>query len=219
MIELNVQTRAVVGKGTKALRKSGFLPAVLYGEAVQTQSLAVSRLDFEKAYRQAGESTLLALVLEGKTHSVLIHDVAYDPLRGNPIHADFYAVRMDRVIRTAVPLQFIGDAPAVKNEEGVLVKVLYELEVEALPQNLPHELIVDIRALNAIGAKLFVKDIVLPEGVKIMVDQEDILALIEAPRAETEVVAEETPVIEVKTEREIKQEEKAKATGVAQEEE
>jgi large subunit ribosomal protein L25 len=208
MQNLQVKERQIKGKKVKTLRQAGFLPAVIYGEGIPSQSISVPYKDFEKAYREAGESTLLKIEVDGESHNVLIHGIAYDPLKGNPIHADFYAVRMDRLIRTKVPLEFIGESPAVKKEGGVLVKVMQEIEVEALPQNLPHEIRADISVLDSIELKLFVKDLKLPQGVRIMTGAEEVVVLVEAPRSEEEFAAVDAGVegahAEVKTEREVK---------------
>lgn len=213
MTELKAKTRTETGKRVGALRRGGFLPAVLYGEGVPSQPITISCKDFEKVYKEAGESTLVKLAVDGKPFNVLIHDIAHDPLRGTPLHADFYAVRMDKEIRTKVPVEFFGESPAVKNEGGILVKVVQELEVEALPQDLPHELKVDLTVLNTLGTKLYVSDITPPKGVNIIAHQEEIIALIEAPRSDEELAQlKETPVVEapaeVKTEQELKRAEK-----------
>ncbi len=209
MQELRAQIRKELGKKTKTLRRAGFLPAVLYGENVPSQSITVSYKDFERAYREAGESTLLKLELEGKPFNVLIYDIKEDALSGNHLHADFYAVRMDKEIKTKIQIEFLGESPAVKSEGGILVKVLQEIEVEALPQDLPHGLRVDLAGLSAIGARLLVKDILLPKGVRVMADPEKIVVLVEAPRSEEELAAlKEKTVPEaltaVETEQELK---------------
>lgn len=213
MTELKATSRPELGRKASALRRAGFLPAVLYGEGVSSQSITIPNKEFEKALKEAGESTLVQLEVGGKQYNVLIHDIAYDPLRGTPTHADFYAVRMDKVIRTKVAIMYIGESPAVKNEGGILVKIHQELEIEALPQNLPHELRADLSHLVALETRLRVKDILLPTGVKVLADPEDILVLVETPRSEEELVAlAEAPaavVAEVKTEQEIKAETKA----------
>lgn len=208
-MELKAKLRTELGKKVKVLRRAGFLPAVLYGEGIQSQPITVTYKDFEKTYKEAGESTLITLEVEGKPYNVLIHDIKNDPLKGTPLHADFYAVRMDKTIRTKVPLEFFGESAAVKNEGGVLVKVMKELEVEALPKDLPRELRIDISLLKSVGAKFMVKNVVLPEGVRILADPEDVVLLIEAPRTEEELallkeVATKEGVLEVKTEQEIK---------------
>lgn len=216
MTELNAQSRTILGSQVKSLRKKGLLPGVVYGEGMESKAITTSFADFERVLRQAGESTLVTLHVEGKPYNVLIHDVAYHPTKGQPIHADFYAVRMDKAIRATVSLAFIGESSAVKNEGAVLVKVMHEIEVEALPKDLPHELNVDLVLLAVIGSKVLVKDIVLQKGVEIMADGDEMVALVESPRAAEEpepTVAGE--VVEVKTE----QEEKRAAKEAAAEKE
>ena len=134
MQELKAKPRKELGKKVESLRRGGLLPAVLYGEGVASQPVSVSYADFDKVYRQAGESALLKLNLDGKPFNVLIYDKKKDPLSGKFIHADFYAVRMDKEIKAKIPLRFMGESSAVKNEGGILVKVLQEVEVESLPQ-------------------------------------------------------------------------------------
>lgn len=212
-MELKAAIRKETGRKVKPLRKGGVLPAVIYGDGVATQSLSIVYKDFEKAWKQAGESTLIELDVAGKVHNVLIHDIVEDPMKGTFVHADFYAVRMDRVIRTKVPLEFIGESYAVKNEGGILVKVAHELEVEALPKDLPRELTADISSMLVLEARLLVKDIKLPKGVKIIADENEVIAVVERPRSEEELAAlSEAPVApevgEVKTEQEVKRAEK-----------
>ena len=207
MTELNAQPRTITGSKVKTLRKNGLLPAVIYGEGMESKAIATSFVDFERVFHQAGESTLVMLKIEGKTHNVLIHDVAYDAMRGQPIHADFYAVRMDKPIRTMVPIEFTGESNAVKGEGGILVKVMHEIEVQALPKDLPHELRVDLGLLSALEAKVLVQDIALPKGVEIMADADEIVVLVEAPRSTEELEQLEHAageVAEVKTEQEEK---------------
>lgn len=215
MQQLKARTRNELGKSVKTLRKGGFLPAVVYGEGVPSQALAVPYKDFMTTLRVAGESTLVILDVDGKPLNVLIHDVSYDPVSDMPIHADFHAVRMDKVIRTHVPLEFTGESPAVKNDAGVLVRVVQELEVEALPQNLPHELIVDLSLLAAIGSTIHVSDIALPAGVMLIADLDETIAVVEAPRSEEDIAAlsekpVETSPADVETEQELKEKEQEK---------
>ena len=167
-----------MGKNVSALRREGILPAVLYGQGVESTPLCVSWKEFEKVLEEAGETSLVTLKLAGgQTHNVLIHDVAKDPLTLKPIHADFYAVRMDKPIEASVPLNFIGESPAVKNEGGILIKVLHELEIEALPKDLPHEIAVDISRLEKIDDKIYVRDVPLPAGGGTVVAKEKNLPL------------------------------------------
>ncbi|MDZ4260478.1 MAG: 50S ribosomal protein L25, partial [Candidatus Sungbacteria bacterium] len=189
MIELKAQPRTLLGSQVKTLRKKGLLPCVVYGEGVTSQPLATSFIDFERVLKQAGESTLVTLDIAGKKHNVLIHDIAYDALKGNPIHADFYAVAMDKVINATVSLEFVGESSAIKSDGGILVKVMHEIEVEALPQDLPHELRIDLGLLSTFESKILVKDISLPKGVTVTADLDEIIALVEAPRSAEDLAA------------------------------
>lgn len=214
MPEISAKPRTDIGKNLNSLRREGVLPTVLYGPGVESMPLAVVKRDFQKILQEAGETSLVALKIEGgKTYNVLIHDVAKDPMTLEPIHADFYAVRMDRPIEAKVPLVFAGESPAVKNEGGILVKVLHELEVKALPKDLPHEIRADVSRLEKIGDKIHVQDLMLPSGVATSAPAEEVIALIEPPRSEAELeeltkAEESAPVAEVKTERETKAEAK-----------
>ena len=219
MLELKAEKRAIVGKKVAVLRRRGLIPAVVYGEQVVAEPIAVSLVSFTKVLKEAGESVMVTLNVEGAPHNVLIHDIAYDPIRGLPIHADFHAVRMDKVLRVKVALVFTGSAPAIKDLGGVLVKVLHEVEVEALPQDLPHELTVDISLLVDFNSRIFVKNIVLPKGVSIPGAIDEVVALAEPPRTEEELAelakAPEEGVVEVKTEQEVTRAEKEKAEAEA----
>lgn len=215
MAILHAEKRNIFGKKVKTLREQGVIPAVVYGEGVEAMPLGVQKRDFEKVYREAGESTVVELEVGGKRSNVLIHDVTHDALKGEPEHIDFYALHMDKKIKMKVPLVFTGESPAVKSEGGVFVKVMQEVEIEALPKDLPHELIADISGMNTLESRIFVKDIKVSAGVVIEAHPEDVVALVETPRSEEELVAlTEKPaagvVAEVKTEREAKAEEKAK---------
>lgn len=214
MPEISAKTRTDIGRHMNSLRRGGILPAVLYGPGMESLPLAVAKRDFQKILQEAGETSLVAVKIEGgKVYNVLIHDVAKDPMTLEPIHADFYAVRMDKPIEAKVPLAFIGESPAVKNEGGILVKVLHELEVKALPKDLPHEISVDVSRLEKIDDKIHVQDLGLPAGVSTIVPADEVVALIEPPRSEAEIeeltkAEEAAPVAEVKTEREAKAEAK-----------
>lgn len=216
-MELNVKTRTELGKKTNALRRAGFLPGVVYGEKVPSHPVSVPQSDFMKVYKEAGESTIFKLKIDGgKEHDVLIYDITLDPLKDIPEHVDFYAVSQDRTLRHKVPLEFVGESPAVKNLSGILVKVMHEIEIEALPKDLPHSIEVLISSLEELEAKLHVSDLTLPKGVKLHGHQpEEVVVLIETPRSEDELKAmDEVPaaevVAEVKTERELKAEEEGK---------
>ncbi len=210
MIELKAEPRAELGRKTNALRRAGFLPAVLYGEGTSSQPIAIPYKDFEKAYKEAGESTLLELDVGGKKYNVLIHDLARDPLKGKPLHADFYAVRMDKPIRAKIPIEFSGESPAVKNFGGILIKVVHEVEVESLPRDLPPHLKIDLSSLEELESRICLRDLSLPQGVTLIANPDDAAVIVEPPRSEEELKSLEEKVkvepVEVKTEREVKEE-------------
>lgn len=223
MQELKAEKRVLRGKSVKTLRQTGVLPAVVYGEAVPAQPISVPYKEFEKVYKAAGESTLVRLDVAGLSRNVLIHDIAFDPITGKTLHADFLAVRMDKALRARVPLEFIGEAPAVKNEGGILVKVAHELEVEALPEDLPHSLPVDVVSLTTFGSRILLQDISAPRGVRILGPLDEVIAVVNAPRSDEELAAlKEAPVAEtvaVETEREAKKAAEVKAEAASGEEE
>lgn len=190
MQSIVAEKRDILGKKTKNLRRQGFLPAVIYGKGKPSESIAVKEIDFLKLWKAAGESSIVELELDGKKRNVLIQDVAMDPLKDKPIHADFYAVDMTKTVKVEVPLEFIGESDAVKSG-GILVKVLHAIKVESLPADLPRALHVDLSILKNIGDSFAVKDLKAHNGVKTLENPDEIIALVEAPRAEEELKGEE----------------------------
>lgn len=173
-----------------AIRRSGNIPAILYGHGIDPQNLEVDSRKFQKLFTGAGYTTMLTLSVEGGAdHPVFIRDVQIHPLKSTITHIDFYKVRMDEAIKAKVPLKFIGESPAVKLLSGVLVRNMDELEVEALPKDLPHDIEVDISSLVDFEKALHVKDIKLPEGVVTHRDGEEMIALVQPPRSEAELEA------------------------------
>lgn len=189
MLTLQVEKRNT-GKVKKEQAASS-MPAVFYGAKEPSTSIAVSRKEFEKVWRKAGESTIITLAGIGEDKEALIHEVDTDPVTDRPRHADFYVIEKGKTLKVDVPLEFVGVAPAVKDLGGILVKVLHEIEIEALPKNLPHIISVDISSLTSLESKLYIKDIALPEGVVAQDDADEVVALIEEYREE-EVVPERT---------------------------
>lgn len=190
MAELAAKPRTVTGKKVKTLRKKGEVPAVLYGYKTDVTPISVDARQFGKILKQAGETSLVELHLEGgEKKQVLIHDVSRDTLKGTPTHIDFYAVQMDKPIEATVPLSFIGESEAVKAAGGVLVKVMQEVMIEALPKDLPHEIEVDISSIKSFEDHILVKNLKLPKGVSLVGDVEKTIALVERPRTEEELAA------------------------------
>lgn len=217
MLELSVKLRPETGRQNNQLRKQGLIPAILYGPKIKNLPLIVDYSDFEKVYQGAGESTLITLKLPSnqkqKERKVLIYQVARNPVSDKFIHIDFYQVRMDKALKTEVPLEFIGRSSAVVEENGVLVKNIQEVEVEALPQDLPREIKVDISPLKSFDDNIYIKDLTLPSGVKITAEPQEVVASVVPPRKEAEIEELEKPpeekVEEVAVEGEEKKEAKA----------
>lgn len=176
------------------VRNNGMVPAVVYGVRVENTMISVPATDFDKILKIAGESSTILLDIKDEKGAstkvdVLIHDMQVDPIRGFPIHIDFLAIDMNKIVEVTIPLEFIGVAPGEK--EGILVKTLHEVDIEALPKDLPHSISVDISVLASIDDQIHVKDLVLPKGVKMITDEDEVVALI-APIKEE--VVEEAPV-------------------------
>ncbi len=176
------------GVALQTLRRSGAVPASLYGHGITARSLSLDGLEFTRAFRAAGENTIIALSIDGgKPVNVLVKEAQMHPLTNRYTHADLFQVRMDEEISAAVPLEFVGEAPAVREHGGVFVRALDEVEVTALPATLPHTLVIDLSALATFDDVIKVGDIVVPAGVKIEGDPETVVALVEAPRTEAEI--------------------------------
>src|SRR3990167_7676684 len=146
-IELNVQNREIIGSRVSSLRKEGLIPAVIYGRGLVALNIHVPAKDFEKVSAEAGESTLVYIKRDKEELPTIIHDVSLDPVSDKIIHADFYKVRLDEKITDSIPIVIVGESPAVKNLGAILVTNINELEVEAFPQDLPHEFMVDVSGL------------------------------------------------------------------------
>ncbi|MEK7583244.1 MAG: 50S ribosomal protein L25 [Patescibacteria group bacterium] len=189
-IEINVQPREITGRASGSLRRAGMLPGVLYGNNFPSRNIQVPLKDFQKVYTEAGESTLVYLKLSDDSYPAIIHDVAVDPIRDHYLHVDFYKVRLDEKIKAKIAVEFAGEAPAVKDFGGILVRNINEIEVEGLPQDLPHNFTVDISVLKNIKDQLTVKDIKIPEGIELKANPDDILVLVQEPISEEQLKAE-----------------------------
>ena len=145
---LQVKQRAQAGEKLFLSRKQGLLPAVMYGHGTKPQMFWLQYLDFSTLYDKAGESSIVEIKEEkGKATSVIIHDVQRDPLSSRFTHVDLFQVRMDEKLETHIPLEFIGEAPAVREEGGILVKPIEAILVSCLPKDLPHSLTIDLSSL------------------------------------------------------------------------
>ncbi len=209
-MDLLVQTREKFGNATKALRREGFVPAELYGREMKNEHLMVPIKDFTKAFKEAGTSTVLYLLVGKEKKPVIIHDVVKNPLTGDVAHIDFYAVRMDEVITARIPLEFINEAPAVKEKAAIINKSMSEVEVEALPHDLPHSFIVDLSLLDDLDKSIYVRDIKIPKGVKVLVEGDTAIATATPPLSEEKIEEPSMDVSAVKVESEEKRAEREK---------
>ncbi len=172
-----------------AVEQAGSVLGVVYGPKQEAVPVAIEMRAFQKALREAGESTVLSLAgVTAEPLQVLIHEVDLEPVKNTPRHVDFYAIEKGAKVEVAVPLTFVGESAAVKTGAN-LVKVLHELEIEAEAANLPHTISVDISVLAAVGDQIHAKDIALPTGVALVTDPEEVVVLTQ----EVEEVVEEAP--------------------------
>lgn len=169
-----------------ALRAEGMIPAVVYGPKHDSMPISVEARAFTKAFREAGESTTVTLDIEGQKVETLVQDVAHHPVKEQFLHVDFLAIDASKPVEVAVPLEFEGVSPAVKTGLGTLVKVLHEVEIAALPKDLPHQLVVDIAALETADSQISAADIKLPAGVTLVTAGEEVVATIAVAQEESE---------------------------------
>jgi large subunit ribosomal protein L25 len=175
-LTLNATLRDARGKKNEALRTAGEMPAVVYGPKHEAQSIVINTRDFSKILKEAGESTIITLSGIGKDADVLIHDVDVDPVTGEVRHADLYAIESGKTLHLRVPIEFVGESPAVK-QGAVVTKVLHDIEIEALPKDLPQHITVDVSVLANVHDMIHVKDLVLPTGVVVKEGPEEIVAV------------------------------------------
>lgn len=188
-------TTLTVEKRTKtdtvgALERKGRIPAVFYGPKEKSTPISISLVDFKKAWRKAGESTIIILKGDGVDEvEALIQDLDLHPVTDVPRHVDFYAVEKGKKVKVGVPIEFVGVAPAIKDLGGTLVKVLHELEIEALPKDLPHGVKVDISSLATMQSNITAGSIALSAGVVLITKADEIVASIAEPMKEIEEAA------------------------------
>jgi large subunit ribosomal protein L25 len=194
-MDLSVKTRDILGKKVKALRKEGLIPAELYGHGFKNVHVTVPAKEFAKLYKVAGATTLVTLLIEKEKKSVMIHEVGRDAVTDEIIHVDFHQVRMDELVKALVPIEFTGEAPAVKEKGAVINRSMSEIEVEAFPQDLPHGIAVDLSVLTDLDQSIYVKDLVHPKGVTFLVDPETAVATATEPLPEE--VAEAATTVDV----------------------
>jgi len=226
MVVLQAKIRKLLGKKAKGLRKDGKVPAIVYGHEIEPTSLDINLKEFEKIYKQAGESTLVELKIEGKDREflVLIHQVQLDVISGKPIHIDFFQPSLKEKTEAKIPLVFEGESEAVNDFGGTLVKNIFDLEVKALPQDLPSEIKVSIDGLKTFEDEILVKDLEIPEKVEVLKKPDEVVVTVSAPEKveegleepieekveDVEKVGEEEEIKKKEVKEEVKEEKKEK---------
>ena len=216
MFTLSGEKREIFGKKLILPRANGKLPIVMYGEKTKPLSYFVVASDFKKLFQKAGESSLVTFSDGQADYDVLIHDVQVHPVTGEHLHADLYVIEKGAKVRVNIPLVFEGISTAVKALGGILVKVLHEIEIEAEPKNLPHEIVVDISKLEVFEDRICIKDLVFAEGVYSTDNPEEVIALVSKPKEEKEEETEVADLTAIEVEKKGKKEEEgAEATAEA----
>lgn len=176
--KLSVKKRTVLGKKVRKLRKEGLLPGNIYGKDVKSQAVELPYKEFEKFFKEVGETKLIDVDVEGNLIPALIHNVQLDHLTRLPLHADFFQVNLKEKVKTMVPVVIVGEAKAVSDKLGLLLQQLGEIEVEALPEDLPENIGINVEHLAAVDEQITVSEIKAPKGVEILTDKEQVVVKI-----------------------------------------
>lgn len=205
--KLKVTKREILGRKVKKLRREGILPANVFGKKITSQAVQVDLREFNQIHEKVGETGVVELLLSGKRRPVLIHNVQIDPVTRVPLHADFHQVSLKEKVTAVVPVELVGEAQAVKEKKGALLTLLNELEVEALPGDLPDRIKVDVTQLKEIDEVVKVSQLKVSDKVKIITDENLDVVKVESlvsKEAEELVKEEEAKAEEAKAEAEAK---------------
>jgi large subunit ribosomal protein L25 len=197
--KLSATRRTVLGKQVGQLRRDGQLPAVIYGPGAEPMAIQLNTREATRELRFVQGAELVELTVDGQLRNVLLQDLQRDSIRGDFLHADFYAVDMARKLRARIPVRLIGSSFAVVSLSGVLVRGVTELEVESLPGDLIPHVEADLSVLTEIGQAIHVRDLVLPPTLTLLTDGDELIVRVTAARAEelAPVVAPTATEVEV----------------------
>jgi len=188
-LTLAAEPRAELGKKVAVLRRSGRLPAVVFGHGLDSESVSLDAHEFELLRRKAGQNALIDLSVHGKqARPVLVHGVQVHPVNRRPLHVDLFLVRMTEELTVDVPLVATGSSLAVTQHGGTLLHPIESVRVRALPDHLPQSIEYSVESLLDFDTTLHVRDLVIPGDVTLMTDGDDIIAKVQAPRVEEEPV-------------------------------
>lgn len=194
-VALKSEKRQVLGRKVKALRKEGKLPANIFGKKIKSQAITLDLQDFQKIYAQVGETSLVEISIKGekKPRPSLISNVQIHPVTDLPIHADFHQVDLTEKVTANVPVLVVGESPAVKDKAAVLITLFDEIEVEALPTDLPDKFEVDISTLKEFNESVTAKDLKVDRSkVEVKVGENEAIVMVQEPKEEEE----EAPPVE-----------------------
>ena len=197
--QLKAEERKITGKQVKQLRKEGILPASIYGKKVKSGSIQLNKDEFIKLYRKTGETAIIDILVgeSDKAHHVLVRELQKTATTGKLLHVSFQEVDLTEKIEAEIPVRLEGESPAVKEKLALLLQELNEITVEAAADSLPEEIKIDISKLKASGDSIYIKDIVVPQGVEIKNDPEIVVVrLDELVAPESEVLPEPETVEE-----------------------
>lgn len=195
---LKAEERSLKGRKVKKLREKGILPANVFGKKIKSKSVGVKKEEFDKIFSEVGETGLINLKVEGEKEdrAVLVSNVQVDPVSDLTIHIDFRQVDLKEKVTAEVPVELVGESPAEKQSLGTVVLYIDEIEVEALPTDLPEKFTIDISKLEDVDQAVLVKDLnVNKNKVEVLTDLEEIVAKVEPPQKE-EVVEEPKAEVE-----------------------
>ena len=204
-VVLKATQRTATGRHVRALRRSGLLPAVIYGHNVEPISISLEGREAGRVLGRLSSSSLITIDLDGKEYPALVREKQQNYIKRSLIHVDFMVVSLTEKIRAKVGIVLTGNSPAVKDFNAMLINGLTELDVEAFPQDLPESIVVDIASLVKIGDGIHVRDIVLSDKVQVFDTPDEMIVLATAPAKEEveEIVTPEEAVVEEGTEPEI----------------
>ena len=185
---LNAEVRKISGRKVKTLRNKGLLPANVFGKKIKSEALQVDLKEFEKLFAKVGETGLVTLNIQnGKKEekAVLVSNIQMNPLTDKPIHVDFRQVDLTEKITAEVPVEMVGESPAEKQSLGTVVQYLDEIEVEALPTDLPEKFTIDVSSLVEVDQAVFAKDLKVDQSkVSLKINPDEILVKVEPPQKE-----------------------------------
>lgn len=186
-IKLTVEKRQLTGRKLKKLRLEGILPANVYGKGVESQSIQLPLKEFKTTYDKAGETGIIELEIGKKIHPALIANVSYDPVTGLMLHVDFKEINLKEKVSATVPVVLVGEAPAEKSGEGTVIQHVNDIQVKALPADLPDEFKVDVSIFEKADQAILASDLEYDrEKIELEIESDQLIAKVEAPKEEKE---------------------------------